>query len=149
MNKHKSNKIKENSQYSEALDNGTDHNHSKSCCDQSSPARRTMRWGTVGIGQWRGDLWKGGPMRWGPVRLGTNEMGDQWVPIMYWGANELGDQWEGDQWDGGSMRGGPVSGYRLLLLVWTSCWTTNRVGGDLRHIGAHVTSLQWSTDNYL
>ena len=69
MNKHKSNKIKENSNtvrhlimgqiittqnlvatkvvrlagqiYSEALDNGTDHNHSKSCCDQSSPARRT------------------------------------------------------------------------------------------------------------
>ena len=28
--------------YSEALDNGTDHNHSKSCCDQRSPARRTM-----------------------------------------------------------------------------------------------------------
>ena len=43
MNKHKSNKIKENSQYSEALDNGTDHNHSKSCCDQSSPARRTIK----------------------------------------------------------------------------------------------------------
>ena len=42
MNKHKSNKIKENPQYSEALDNGTDHNLSKSCCDQSSPARRTM-----------------------------------------------------------------------------------------------------------
>ena len=29
-------------QYSEALDNGTDHNHSKSCCDQRSPARRTI-----------------------------------------------------------------------------------------------------------
>ena len=42
MNKHKSSKIKENSYYSEALDNGTDHNHSKSCCDQSSPARRTI-----------------------------------------------------------------------------------------------------------
>ena len=24
------------------LNNGTDHRHSKSCCDQSSPARRTM-----------------------------------------------------------------------------------------------------------
>ena len=46
MNKHKSNKIKENSWYSETLDNGTDHNHSKSCCDQRSPARRTMiSWG--------------------------------------------------------------------------------------------------------
>ena len=28
--------------YSEALDNGTDHHHSKSCCDQRSPAHRTM-----------------------------------------------------------------------------------------------------------
>ena len=26
------------------LNNGTDHRHSKSCCDQSSPARRTKRW---------------------------------------------------------------------------------------------------------
>ena len=34
MNKHKSN--------SEALDNGTDHHHSKSCCDQRSPARQTI-----------------------------------------------------------------------------------------------------------
>ena len=25
------------------LNNGTDHRHSKSCCDQSSPARRTMK----------------------------------------------------------------------------------------------------------
>ena len=49
MNKHKSNKIKENSQYSEALDNGTDHNHSKSCCDQSSPARRTIKLDQNGV----------------------------------------------------------------------------------------------------
>ena len=27
--------------YNEALDNGTDHHHSKSCCDLISPARRT------------------------------------------------------------------------------------------------------------
>ena len=27
------------------LNNGTDHRHSKSCCDQSSPARRTMTLG--------------------------------------------------------------------------------------------------------
>ena len=27
--------------YSEAFNNGTDHHHSKSCCDQRSPARRT------------------------------------------------------------------------------------------------------------
>ena len=26
------------------LNNGTDHRHSKSCCDQSSPARRTISW---------------------------------------------------------------------------------------------------------
>ena len=25
------------------LNNGTDHRHSKSCCDQSSPARRTIK----------------------------------------------------------------------------------------------------------
>ena len=43
INKHKSNKIKENSNTVRHLNNGTDHRHSKSCCDQSSPARRTMR----------------------------------------------------------------------------------------------------------
>ena len=46
INKHKSNKIKENSNTVRHLNNGTDHRHSKSCCDQSSPARRTMmNWG--------------------------------------------------------------------------------------------------------
>ena len=43
MNKHKSNKIKENSNTVRHLNNGTDHRHSKSCCDQSSPARRTIK----------------------------------------------------------------------------------------------------------
>ena len=43
INKHKSNKIKENSNTVRHLNNGTDHRHSKSPCDQSSPARRTMR----------------------------------------------------------------------------------------------------------
>ena len=43
INKHKSNKIKENSNTVRHLNNGTDHRHSKSCCDQSSPARRTTR----------------------------------------------------------------------------------------------------------
>ena len=42
INKHKSNKIKENSNTVRRLNNGTDHRHSKSCCDQSSPARRTI-----------------------------------------------------------------------------------------------------------
>ena len=42
INKHKSNKIKENSNTVRHWNNGTDHRHSKSCCDQSSPARRTM-----------------------------------------------------------------------------------------------------------
>ena len=42
INKHKSNKIKENSNTVRHLNNGTDHRHSKSRCDQSSPARRTM-----------------------------------------------------------------------------------------------------------
>ena len=42
INKHKSNKIKENSNTVRHFNNGTDHRHSKSCCDQSSPARRTM-----------------------------------------------------------------------------------------------------------
>ena len=31
------------------LNNGTDHRHSKSCCDQSSPARRTMRAGRTTV----------------------------------------------------------------------------------------------------
>ena len=44
INKHKSNKIKENSNIVRHLNNGTDHRHSKSCCDQSSPARRTITW---------------------------------------------------------------------------------------------------------
>ena len=43
INKHKSNKIKENSNTVRHLNNETDHRHSKSCCDQSSPARRTIR----------------------------------------------------------------------------------------------------------
>ena len=43
INKHKSNKIKENSNTVRHLNNGTDHHHSKSCCDQSSPARRTIK----------------------------------------------------------------------------------------------------------
>ena len=30
------------------LNNGTDHRHSKSCCDQSSPARRTMIFNSCG-----------------------------------------------------------------------------------------------------
>ena len=42
INKHKSNKIKENSNTVRHLNNGTVHRHSKSCCDQSSPARRTI-----------------------------------------------------------------------------------------------------------
>ena len=44
INKHKSNKITENSNTVRHLNNGTDHRHSKSCCDQSSPARRTIRY---------------------------------------------------------------------------------------------------------
>ena len=43
INKHKSNKIKENSNTVRHLNNRTDHRHSKSRCDQSSPARRTMK----------------------------------------------------------------------------------------------------------
>ena len=43
INKHKSNEIKENSNTVRHLHNGTDHRHSKSCCDQSSPARRTIK----------------------------------------------------------------------------------------------------------
>ena len=43
INKHKSNKIKENSNTVRHLNNGTDRRHSKSCCDQSSPARRTIK----------------------------------------------------------------------------------------------------------
>ena len=42
INKHISNKIKENSNTVRHWNNGTDHRHSKSCCDKSSPARRTM-----------------------------------------------------------------------------------------------------------
>ena len=47
INKHKSNKIKEDSNTVRHLNNGTDHRHSKSCCDKSSPARRTMKWATA------------------------------------------------------------------------------------------------------
>ena len=41
MNKHKSNKIKENSNTVRHLIMGQINHHSKSCCDQRSPARRT------------------------------------------------------------------------------------------------------------
>ena len=49
INKHKSNKIKENSNTVRHLNNGTDHRHSKSCCDQSSPARRTITLTNLGL----------------------------------------------------------------------------------------------------
>ena len=49
INKHKSHKIKENSNTVRHLNNGTDHRHSKSCCDQSSPARRTINIGSYFI----------------------------------------------------------------------------------------------------
>ena len=53
INKHKSNKIKENSNTVRHLNNGTDHRHSKSCCDQSSPARRTTKPGNkTAVVQW-------------------------------------------------------------------------------------------------
>ena len=42
INKHKSNKRKENSNTVRHLNNGTDHRQSKSCCDQRSPACRTI-----------------------------------------------------------------------------------------------------------
>ena len=41
--KRKSNKIKENSNTMRHLNNGTDHRHSKSCCDKRSPAHRTIK----------------------------------------------------------------------------------------------------------
>ena len=59
INKHKSNKIKENSNTVRQLNNGTDHRHSKSCCDQSSPARRTIKASAFrapevgGLSEWR------------------------------------------------------------------------------------------------
>ena len=74
INKHKSNKIKENSNTVRHLNNGTDHRHSKSCCDQSSPVRRTIKLRITCIwwGKSTGDRWiipriKGnhkGPVMW-------------------------------------------------------------------------------------
>ena len=69
INKHKSNKIKENSNTVRHLNNGTDHRHSKSCCDQSSPARRTIKflrcWPlSRGFHRWQGPgtvMWKAFP----------------------------------------------------------------------------------------
>ena len=52
INKHKSNKIKENSNTVRHLNNGTDHRHSKSCCDQSSPARRTTTQDSGDVHEW-------------------------------------------------------------------------------------------------
>ena len=52
INKHKSNKIKENSNTVRHLNNGTDHRHSKSSCDQSSPARRTIKGIVLELWQW-------------------------------------------------------------------------------------------------
>ena len=50
MNKHKSNKIK--LYYSEALDNGTDHHHSKSCCDQRIIGLQLRRTNTKAKEKW-------------------------------------------------------------------------------------------------
>ena len=62
INKHKSNKIKETSNTVRHLNNRTDHRHSKSRCDQSSPARRTIKHQWTSRHGWQGSwqvfLWK-------------------------------------------------------------------------------------------
>ena len=75
INKHKSNKLKENFNTVRHLNNGTDHRHSKSCCDQSSPARRTITrkrfpqyWPFVGgIHRWQLDSSNKGPIMRGLI----------------------------------------------------------------------------------
>ena len=77
----------------------------------------------------KGDQWDGGPLR-----LGTNEMGDQWVPIVYWGTSELEDLWVEGPMRRGPMRwwtnerGGPVSG---------SQQTGTHIMTTVRERGAH------------
>ena len=84
MNKHKSNKIKENSNTVRHLNNGTDHRHSKSCCDQSSPARRTINIGSyfiLPLSMWRHRVtWlppKNASAPWGGA-------GSRWLIIIIW-----------------------------------------------------------------
>ena len=80
INKHKSNKIKENTNTMRHLNNGTDHRHSKSCCDQSSPARRTM---TVRSHDLH-NLWSRAICRYWPVSMLSGN-----VPVLSLAINVL------------------------------------------------------------
>ena len=94
MNKHKSNKIKEDS-YSQAHVNGTDHHLSESCCDLISPAHRTMKFVPKGpinnipalvqimAWCWPGDKRLSEPIM---IRLPTHicVTRPQWVQVQLW-----------------------------------------------------------------
>ena len=139
INKHKSNKIKENSNTVRHLNNGTDHRHSKSCCDQSSPARRTIipfffyfltLWGQHHILEiyinlirlrverfrWHDDVikWKHFPRYWPFVRGIHRSL----VNSPYKG-----------QWRGALIFS--------LICAWINGWVNNREAGDLRRHRAH------------
>ena len=81
INKHKSKKIKEKSNTVRHLNNGTDHRHSKSCCDQSSPARRTIKDLHIEVYSYKTGLcvWR---------FIGSYAIGTKWQQPFQWRQNE-------------------------------------------------------------
>ena len=131
MNKHKSNKIKENSNTVRHLNNGTDHRHSKSCCDQSSPTRRTIRHSWYQLLTCRSlvtflvpPVFCGMLMSWnGNIFRVTGHLcgeftGPRWIPRTHKG-----------QWRGALMFS--------LICAWINRWVNNGEAGDLRRYRAH------------
>ena len=111
------------------LNNGTDRRHSKSSCDQSSPARRTITYSI--IRQQHDDVikWKHFPRYWPFVR-GIHR-------------SPLNSPHKG-QWHGALM----VS----LICVWINDWVNNREAGDLRRYRAHynvIVMISWCTLMYI
>ena len=146
INKHKSNKIKENSNTVRHLNNGTDHRHSKSCCDQSSPARRTIMWWKVG--------WFNKPKVWGSINClplirymciipphattpatRVSRMTSSNRNIFRVTGNLCGE-FIGHRWRGALMFS--------LICAWINGWVNNRATGDMRRHRAHYVATLMS-----
>ena len=153
INKHKSNKIKENSNTLRHLNNGTDHRHSKSCCDQSSPARRTTtkspeqenfiftEWHDTRNNVYN-DTWLKRPVpikfQWLGKHSPCSMLHDdviKWKRFpLYWSLVRGIHRSPVNSPHKGQWRGALIFS---LICAWIDAWVNNRGAGDLRHHRAH------------
>ena len=137
INKHKSNKIKENSNTVRHLNNGTDHRHSKSCCDQSSPARRTMKATTCHCQVHQMDVsWRGRLPWW------RHEMETFFALLALCAGNSpvpVNSPHKG-QWHGTLMFS--------LICHRINGWVNNREAGDPRRRQAHYDVIVMQLANW-